>query len=228
VLYKTAEDAERDGFTACSRCAPGRNAETLAESCVRAAIDYIEACSSQTLTLDTLAEKTGLSANHLQQTFKRMVGLTPKEYHDTRRIDCFKARVRLGESIACASYGAGYGSSRALYEGASQHLGMTPSTYRHGGGVRIRFAWVKGAPGPVLLAGTQVGLCAVLRGASRKMMFRALCLEFPRADFARVDPPPVNWIAAVMSGDREDPFVSRLPFEIRSRIFRARVMRVQR
>jgi AraC family transcriptional regulator of adaptative response/methylated-DNA-[protein]-cysteine methyltransferase len=224
MLYGTAEEAERHGFLACSRCSPGTSAETLAESCVKAVIHYIDAHPSRRITLKALSQTTGLSPNYVHEAFRRIVGLTPKAYHDARRIELFKAHLRQGDSIAGASYSAGYGSSRALYVSARKVMGMTPSVFRRGGGLQIRFAVIKSPFGLVLVAGTQMGLCAVLEGASRRQLYHHLGRNFPNAVFIHESPAPPIWTAAVRSSSVEDPFVSRLPDAVRIRIFRARVL----
>jgi AraC family transcriptional regulator, regulatory protein of adaptative response / methylated-DNA-[protein]-cysteine methyltransferase len=226
LLFATAEEAEREGFIACGRCCPGKDSFTLAEMCVKAVLEYIEAHIGQNITLNALSQMTGLSPNHLQQTFKRMTEISPKAYCDARRLAHFKKRLRLGESIISASYGVGYGSSRALYEKASISLGMTPSTYQRGGeGIRIRYAIADGLPGCALLAATESGLCAVLLGKNGNLLFRELREEFPKAQFAREKVPPEKWNAALCSGHREDPLLTKLPLTLRSRLFQAKVLR---
>jgi AraC family transcriptional regulator, regulatory protein of adaptative response / methylated-DNA-[protein]-cysteine methyltransferase len=191
LLFLTAQDAEREGFIPCGRCCPGNDSLTLAEKCVKAVFDYIEAHIERTITLNTLAQVTGLSPNHLQQTFKRIVGISPKAFCDARRLARFKKRLRLGESIIGASYGVGYGSSRALYERASKSLGMTPATYQCGGeGTRIRYAIGGGPAGCALVAATELGVCAVLLGENGDLLFQALREEFPKAALVREKVPP--------------------------------------
>ncbi len=220
--------AERAGFLACSRCSPGRGAETVAESCARVVIDYIESHLSQRVTLSMLSRRTGLSPNYVHEAFSRIVGITPKRYHETRRIDAFKALIQKGESIASSLYSTGFGSSRALYESARKVMGMTPAAFQRGGDLRIRFAIVKRGKGLVLVAGTRAGPCAVLTGGSRTRLLRELRREFPRADLTLESPPPARWTTAVRSSSREDPFVSTFPGAIRDRIYRARVLSAQR
>jgi AraC family transcriptional regulator of adaptative response/methylated-DNA-[protein]-cysteine methyltransferase len=186
-------------------------------------IEYIENHVRQTVTVRALSQATYLSASHLQNAFKRITGITPRGYHDSRRIEHFKACLRSGESIARAAYGAGYGSSRALYESVGRNMGMTPSVYQRGGDIPIRISFVASSRGPVLVAGTRKGLCALLQGSSPRTLLRELRLEFPKAELVCEAPPPGRWLAAVLSGDAEDPFVMTLPSAIRDRIFRARV-----
>ena len=228
LFFVTAEEAEHAGFSACSRCSPGRSAETLSESCVKAAIHFIESHPGQRVTLSTLSRRTGLSRNHVHETFKRIVGLTPKGYHDTRRMDGFKELLRRGESIAAASYASGFGSSRALYESAGKVMGMTPAVFQRGAGLRIRYAVFNRPLDLVLIAGTQKGICAVLQGGSRGDLIRGLQLEFPKADLVHESEPPDRWSAVVGACSREDPFVARFPKAIRERIYRAKVFLAQR
>jgi AraC family transcriptional regulator of adaptative response/methylated-DNA-[protein]-cysteine methyltransferase len=177
--------------------------------------------------LGALSRRTGLSPNYVHETFKRIVGVTPKGYHDTRRIDSFKKRLRQGESIAVASYATGYGSSRALYESARKVMGMTPAVFRRGGDLRMRVAVIKRPFDLVLVAGTQMGLCAVLQGKNQGNMFRELRLEFPKADLVHESSPPAGWITVVRSCSCEDPFISKLPDAIRDQIYRAKVLLAQ-
>src|ERR1700722_5047772 len=163
LIFVTATEAERQGYAACLRCYP--NSLTPAEKSIKAALDYIEAHLDQTITLNTLSQVSGLSPHHLQETFKRIVGLSPKAFCDARRIARFKQHLRAGQSISNACYEVGYGSSRALYEKTRKGLGMTPSVYRHGGkGIHIRYTITDSPLGSALVASTEQGVCTVLLG----------------------------------------------------------------
>src|SRR5580693_4343733 len=108
ALVESVAEAEQLGYTACRRCHPDSVAP--AERSIRAALIYIEARLGRTITLNTLSQVSSLSPNHLHQTFQRIVGLSPKGFCDARRLARFKERLRAGESISGACYGAGYGS----------------------------------------------------------------------------------------------------------------------
>jgi AraC family transcriptional regulator of adaptative response/methylated-DNA-[protein]-cysteine methyltransferase len=222
VLVESAAEAEQLGYAACRRCHPDSLAP--AERSIRAALMYIEARLGHTITLDTLSRVSGLSPNHLHRTFQRIVGLSPKGFCDARRLTRFKERLRAGESISGACYGAGYGSSRALYEKAGTQLGMTPATYQRGGvGLRVRYASIASTLGRVLLAGTEDGICAVLLGGDDQTVIRKLRGEFPMAVQTRHRIPPRRWTASIESCQREDPLLVKLPLELRVRVFQARV-----
>jgi AraC family transcriptional regulator of adaptative response/methylated-DNA-[protein]-cysteine methyltransferase len=220
LIFVTATEAERQGYVACLRCHP--NSLTPAEKSIKAALDYIEAHLDQTITLTTLSQVTGFSPHHLQETFKRIVGLSPKAFCDARRIARFKQCLRAGQSISSACYEVGFGSSRALYEKTRKGLGMTPAVYRHGGkGIHVCFAITDSLLGSVLIAGTEHGLCVVLLGEDEDFLLRELRAEFPRAIFKQES--SAKWKAAVLSCKDEDPLLSKLPVSLRGRVFQARV-----
>jgi len=220
LIFLTAEEAERQGYVACLRCHP--NSLTPAERSITAALDYIETHLDQTITLNTLSQVSGLSPHHLQETFKRIVGLSPKEFCDARRIARFKQYLRAGQSVSSACYEVGYGSSRALYEKTKKGLGMTPAVYRHGGkGIRVSYTTTDSALGSVLIAGTEQGLCSVLLGEDEDLLLRELHEEFPGAAFKQDS--SAKWHAAVLSCQSQDPLLSKLPVSLRGRVFQARV-----
>src|SRR5215471_8549391 len=160
VFFSTAAEAERNGYVACLRCHP--NSLNPAEKSVKAALDYIQEHIDQRITLAELPRVSGLSSNHLQETFKRIVGVSPKAFYSAQRLIRFKELVGGGESVSSACYGVGYGSSRALYENAMQWLGMTPGTYqRHGKGAVIRYAVLQTSLGRLLLASTPRGISSI-------------------------------------------------------------------
>ncbi len=222
AIFWTVGEAERQGYVACLRCHP--NSFTAAEKSIKAALVYIEAHLDQTITLRTLSQVSGLSPHHLQETFKRIVGLSPKAFCDARRIARFKHYLRAGQSISSACYEVGYGSSRALYEKTKNGLGMTPAVYRRGGkGIHVFYAIADSALGSVLVAGTEQGLCAVLldEDNDEDLLLHELREEFPGAVFK--PGPSTKWKTAVLSCQDEDPLLSKLPVSLRGRIFQARV-----
>ena len=123
-----------------------------------------------------------------------------------------------------AGYSAGYGSVRALYEGALGDLGMTPAVYQHGGrGVGIRYALASVALGRVLMAATPAGVCALLLGACDDSLVRQLSDEFPAALLNHEPRMPPPWLAALSLAQREDPLLLRLGPGTRRDVFQAKV-----
>jgi AraC family transcriptional regulator of adaptative response/methylated-DNA-[protein]-cysteine methyltransferase len=196
---------------------------TPAEKSIKAALDYIEGHFDQPITLGTLSQVSGLSPHHLRETFKRIVGLSPKAFCDARRLARFKQSLRAGRTVSSACYEVGYGSSRALYEKTKKSLGMTPAVYRHGGKwTRIYYEIVDSLLGKVLVAGTEQGLCAVLIGEDDDLLLRELREEFPNAVCKQKS--SAKWETAILSCKNEDPLLSKLSMSLRGRVFQARVL----
>src|SRR5215831_6948600 len=175
-FYQVPEAAEQEGFRACKRCHPRRaEASDPHLELVRRICHAIDEHDEEPRTLKTLSLETGVSAHHLQRTFKEVMGITPRQYAESQRLRRFKANVKRGSSVTQAMYDAGYGSSRALYEKSSAHLGMTPATYGRGGrGMRIVYTVAPCSLGRLLVAATDRGVCSVALGDSEGELIKSL------------------------------------------------------
>lgn len=142
-------------------------------------------------SLSDLAERVKLSPSHLQRAFKRATGMSPKQYAVARREVRLKKGLVEGKPVITAMYDAGYGSSQALYGGASSELGMKPKTYRKGGeGERIRYGLFDSSFGRMLIAATTKGIVA-LRFGEDQALLAELHQEFPVARL-EADPPSLG------------------------------------
>jgi AraC family transcriptional regulator of adaptative response/methylated-DNA-[protein]-cysteine methyltransferase len=186
TFHGTPDEAEAAGFRECRRCRPRSASATIGEEAVIRAKAYLEANADRRVPLAELAGEVGMSPFHLQRTFKRVVGLSPRAYADARRVQQLKARLKRGDTVSRATYEAGFTSSGAVYARTSAGIGMTPGEYRRGGqGVRIRYATASTPVGRVLVAATERGVCAVTLGGDDAALERALRGEYPAADIAR-------------------------------------------
>ena len=222
-FFSTTGSAERAGFRACRRCRP--TDESTIHPSVESARAYLDAHADRLVSLGELAKAVGMSASHLQRSFKQAIGVSPKEYQSERRMRRFKSRLRAGDTVSRATYEAGFGSSSRVYERSSTSLGMTPAAYRRGGaGVRISYTIADAAVGRVLIATTTRGVCAVELGASDVDVERALRADFPNATIERDDEAHETWVRAVL-GRVRDPRqgTHRIPLDFAGTEFQRRV-----
>jgi AraC family transcriptional regulator of adaptative response/methylated-DNA-[protein]-cysteine methyltransferase len=204
AFFATGDAARRAGFRACLRCHPDEiaaSADPWVEKIRRASV-YLANVDGHP-SLAALAARLGGSPYHLQRNFKRLVGVTPREYAEACRLKKVKRRLRDGTDVTGAIFDAGYGSSSRFYERAVPKLGMSPSTYRRGGaGMNIGYAIVaspNGALGRLLVAATSRGVCAVSMGASDADLTRALSREYPAATIAADSGALAKWTTAILA-----------------------------
>lgn len=229
AFHDSREAAERAGFRPCRRCRPDRVAQSVAHAeRIAAACRQIEASESMP-TLATLAAGAGLSRHHFHRLFKRITGLTPRQYAAAGRAQRVREHLSHGIPVTQALFAAGYGSSGRFYEAADQVLGMPPSRYRRGGaGSVIRFAVGECGLGSILVAGSDRGICSIALGDDPELLARALQDGFPHAELIGGDPNFEYWVARVV-GFVDAPGIGLdLPLDIRGTAFQQRVWQALR
>jgi AraC family transcriptional regulator, regulatory protein of adaptative response / methylated-DNA-[protein]-cysteine methyltransferase len=224
-FFETGMEAEKAGFRPCKRCKPEstdwRQPQTRA---------ILKACrmiaeTDEPLSLKELAQAVGMSPFHFQRLFKKIVGVTPKQYTMENRANRLREHLKKGSTVTEAIYDAGFGSSSRFYEKATPTLGMKPSTYKNGAqDMRIRFAIVPCFLGLALVAATGQGICAIDFGDAAEALKENLRRRFPKAVFQDPDPRFAAMIAKVLAF-LENPHRSRLdlPLDIQGTAFQRRV-----
>ena len=223
-FFDAPADAERAGFRACRRCTPreAAAADPWVDKIRRATV-YLANVEGHP-SLATLAKRLGGSPYHLQRNFKRIVGVTPREYAEACRLRKVKRRLRDGEAVTGAMLAAGYGSSSRFYERAAPKLGMSPSTYRRGGaGMSIRYTIVDSPLGRLLIGATPRGVCAVAMGTSDADLERALTREYPAADVAADSGALARWTKAILAHLAGRQPRLDLPLDVRATAFQWQV-----
>src|SRR5580698_9117279 len=130
--------AEQKGFRACKRCKPQlarvqdprtdavarvcREIDRQVQNAGRLASE--SARSDFLLTLPTLGKVAGLGSHQLERAFRSVMGISPRQYADARRMQWLKSKLKKGDDVTTALYDVGFGSSSRLYERAPGHLGM--------------------------------------------------------------------------------------------------------
>ncbi len=225
VFFESPAAAESSGYRSCKRCkprdltAPDSGAELVLKVC-----RLMDAAIDETISLEELGTKIGISPHHLQRTFRSITGITPRQYAAALRLNQFKASVREGADIAAAMYDAGYGSSSRLYERAGERMGMTPASYRRGGkGMNIDYTIASCRLGRLLVAATERGVCSVQFGDSDDDLKIALEKEYPAATIVAGDATLRDHIASILAHiDGSQPSLN-LPLDLQATAFQLRV-----
>jgi AraC family transcriptional regulator of adaptative response/methylated-DNA-[protein]-cysteine methyltransferase len=219
-------DAAAAGFRPCRRCHPD-DAPTAPVGIehVRRACSLI-AGAGEKVPLERLASRIGVSAHHLHRTFKRVLGISPREYDDACRVGCLKTGLRAGEGVANATYDAGFGSGSRVYERAAGSFGMTPAVYARGGkGEDVKYTIVDSPMGRLLVAATRRGVCAVKLGSSDPALERDLHREFPAAAIASGGAAFSTWVKGIVTSLAPGAPDPRLPLDVRATAFQRLVWR---
>ncbi len=229
-FFATPEAATQAGFRPCRRCQPeSAHSQNMQAELVQTVCGYIEANLDGTLTLEALGAHANVSPHHLQRTFKRITGISPRQYAEACRLGSLKAQLRAGQAVTHALYEAGYGSSSRLYERAAEQIGMTPATYRKGGqGMDIGYTIVDCPLGRLLVATTRRGICAVSLGDADTALELALHEEYPAATLHRDDAGFVPWVQTILDYLSGAQPQLDLPLDVQVTAFQWRVWEVLR
>jgi AraC family transcriptional regulator of adaptative response/methylated-DNA-[protein]-cysteine methyltransferase len=224
-FYASCVEAEAGGFRACKRCRPGEPSRPdPASEMVLRVCGLIEAREGEAVPLEELGREAGASPHHLQRTFKKVTGITPRQYAAALRLNRFKTKVKEGRGVAAALYESGYGSSSRLYERVSERLGMTPAGYRRGGkGMSISYTTVGCPLGRLLVAATGRGVCSVQFGEADGELEAALAAEYPSAELRREESRLDDFVKALLLHLEGGGAALDLPLDVRATAFQSRV-----
>src|SRR5438445_1288268 len=96
TFYGKPEEAEKAGYRACLRCRPRAIAGSPQMEMVKAVCRYVEQHLDEPITLARLGTAFRQSPFHLQRTFKGVLGITPRAYADSCRLNQLKSNLRAG------------------------------------------------------------------------------------------------------------------------------------
>jgi AraC family transcriptional regulator, regulatory protein of adaptative response / methylated-DNA-[protein]-cysteine methyltransferase len=224
VFFDSTAAAVSAGYRACKRCRPDAadSVDPWIEK-VRRACVYLANVDGH-VSLSHLAARLGGSPYHLQRSFKRIVGVTPREYADACRLRKLKRGLRSGASVTDAMVAAGYSSSSRFYERAASKLAMAPQTYRRGAaGKTITYAIEDSPLGRLLVAATPKGVCAVFMGNADTALERALANEFPGATLVAGHTGLRKWMREIVAHLRGQRPRLELPLDIQATAFQWQV-----
>src|SRR5438874_3519078 len=224
TFFNKPDEAEKAGFRACLRCRPkaiGGNHQT---EMVKAVCRYIEQHLDEPITLSRLGAAFHQSPFHLQRSFKAALGISPRAYADSCRMNQLKRNLQAGHTVTRAMYDAGYSSSSRLYERTASQLGMTPDKYRRGAiAAPIRYTFADSPLGRMLIAATDKGICAIQFADSDDELEHGLKHEFPFAVRRRDDVGMQSWKEDLLCQIQGQRLNSSLPLDIQATAFQRRV-----
>lgn len=240
VFFTLPEAAEQRGFRPCRRCRPRSvpardiRIDAVASICRQIDTQIFSDSTSEGegkvgLTLASLSSRAQMSPHQLERAFRKVMGITPKQYADAQRMRRLKAHLKEGDDVTTALYEAGYGSPSRVYERAQAHLGMTPATYGRGGaGMKIRFAIVNSPLGHLLVGATERGVSALYIGSSDAALRAALREEYPRAELQSDETGKGNgllgrWVTQILAHLRGQEPNLDLPTDVQATAFQRRV-----
>lgn len=231
AFHDSRAAAEQAGFRPCLRCKPDqpplaeRQAAVVAQAC--RLIDEAEVDAA--LDLDSLASAVGVSRFHFHRMFKAVTGITPKAYANAARARRVQQGLAAQASVTDALYAAGFNSSGRFYAQSPAVLGMKPTAFRAGGaGEQIRFAIAECLLGPILVASTAQGICAILIDDDPDFLVKDLQDRFPKAELIGAEPEYEQVVSRVIGMVEQPSLGLDLPLDVRGTAFQQRVWQVLR
>ena len=223
VFFSTPAAAIAEGFRACRRCHPDqRRTEDHGTASVLAVCRWLEH-PHEDHDPAPLAARVGWSKRHLQRRFAETVGVSMSAYRRAMQAERVRAALRSGANVTDAVFDAGYGSVRAFYEHGAPRLGMNPAEYAASGrGHHIRYTVMESTLGWILIAATDLGICAVRIGTDPHELIVELADEFGAAILDQADRELADIGVAVraLSEGMGDP---DLPIDVRGTAFQVQV-----
>ncbi|RMF59940.1 MAG: bifunctional DNA-binding transcriptional regulator/O6-methylguanine-DNA methyltransferase Ada [Calditrichaeota bacterium] len=224
VFFSSPDAAEKSGYRPCKKCNPKglppteRQVEMIVKIC-----RYLEEVD-ELPTLNELAARAGLSPWYFQRLFKKVVGLTPKEYATFSQVSRFRKHLYSSKTISEAIYESGYSSSSRAYEKTAAHLAMTPTAFRNGGrGIRITYGSAFSSLGWVVVAATEKGICMVEFGDNPEELPGKVRQAFPKAEIEEAGSDFTDLLRRVIAYIDNPDEVEVFPLDMQGTVFQKRV-----
>lgn len=224
AYFTSCDDAEAAGYRACKRCRPTALSEVEEiEKKIIHACRIIEQ-SETSIKLDELAIQVNLSPYHFHRLFKKIIGITPKQYASRQRSRRFQTNLKTRPSITDAIYSSGYGSAGSAYDKKRDQLAMKPKEYRRGAdGVTITYGLAQCYLGWVIVAATDRGICAIEFGDDPKALPEQIQTGFPKARLIKADRGFKELIEKVVDFIESPKDTFQIPLDIQGTAFQQQV-----
>jgi AraC family transcriptional regulator of adaptative response/methylated-DNA-[protein]-cysteine methyltransferase len=223
-FFSTSGGAENAGYRPCKRCRPESSPIIEDQILLIAAVCRRILSSTSPLSLNELASGANMSPGHFHRLFKKVLGITPKEYSSSIQSDRFLKALDDGYSVTEAVYEAGYSSSGLAYDQLKSKMVMKPSLYRKGApGTMIQYAIAECFLGWIVVANSSRGICAVLFSDDPAELPGMIRERFPKAVISESASGESVLLKEAVSGIGNPTDYSKLPLDIVGTAFQKRV-----
>jgi AraC family transcriptional regulator of adaptative response / DNA-3-methyladenine glycosylase II len=134
-FFSTAQAAELAGYRPCLRCrpeaAPGSPAWNGKHATVERALKLLAQGALEQQTEEAFADRLGMTGRHLRRLFEEEFGQTPKQLHDTTRLNFAKKLIiETHLPMTEIAYSAGFRSLRRFNDAVKRRFHRPPSALR--------------------------------------------------------------------------------------------------
>jgi AraC family transcriptional regulator, regulatory protein of adaptative response / DNA-3-methyladenine glycosylase II len=135
LAFKSPSEAERSGYRPCLRCrpdaAPGSEILNGTGSTVSRALRLIDDFNFESLGIERLADKLGVTDRHLRRLFDEHLGASPIEIVITKRLHMAKRLiVETNRPLNEIALAVGFQSIRRFNDAFKKLFNRTPSEFR--------------------------------------------------------------------------------------------------
>lgn len=194
---------------------------------VARAIAYLYRHAGMQPDLAAIARHVHLSEFHFQRLFLRWAGVSPKRFLQHLTLERAKARIACFGSVMEASADVGLSGPGRLHDLFVTLEAMSPGEYKSGGaGLEIAFGIHESPFGPVLIASTARGICALrfLERAGKRAAEDVLRSEWPEARL-EIDRTQVRELGARIFAPLSSPSEKPLALLVKGTNFQMQVWR---
>ncbi len=182
------------------------------------AIEAIDAAETP-LSLADLATQMDMSPAHFQRLFSQWVGVSPKRYQQYLTLGHAKTLLADRLTTLETALDAGLSGTGRLHDLFLRWEAMSPGDYATGGaGLIIKWGWFDSAFGPVLVMGTDKGICgmAFASETGKAEAMADLKSRWPRGDYVQDGEALRPWAEAAleMRGDTSLHMIGA-PFQLK-------------
>jgi AraC family transcriptional regulator of adaptative response/methylated-DNA-[protein]-cysteine methyltransferase len=161
------------------------------------ALRIIDDAGGAALTLDDLAARLSMSPAHFQRVFTRWVGVSPKRYQQYLTLDHARRLLAERHTLLDTADAAGLSGAGRLHDLFVRWEAMSPGDFAKGGeGLVIRWGRFDSPFGPVLVMGSDRGICGVAFAAEMgpEAAMADLRARWPKASYVEEPAALRPWV----------------------------------